>query len=113
MRLAGLSSRLRIRLAYRAVALQHQLAELVETASPGSHRSKQSLAFSVCTEGPHLELWAHYTTWQKGIRNYNMSILKTCHTSILGGVIEFLMAMENVMKWARMDFASDVVKQLV
>lgn len=79
----------------------------------GYHRSKQTLAFSICTEGPHLELWAHYTTLQEGMRNYNMSILRTCHTSILGGVTEFLMAMENVMKWASVDFVKDIVEQLV
>lgn len=42
-----------------------------------------------------------------------MRILKTCHAFILGGVADFLMAMENVMKWACMDFVNDIMEQLV
>ena len=93
--------------------LQHKLADLVETTSPGSFSNKAPLAFSICTEGPHMELWVHYTTLQDGIRMYNMSILRTCHASILEGVVEFVTAVDNVMSWAATGFLDDIADQLV
>ena len=93
--------------------LQHKLADLTERASPGSYQSKAPLAFSICTEGPHMELWAHYTTSQDGVRMYNMNILKTCHASLQEGVVEFLVMVESVMSWARTDFLDEIAEQLV
>ena len=91
--------------------LQHKLADLADRASAGVHRSKNPLAFSICTEGPHLELWVHYTTSQEG-RDYKMNLLKTCHASIPEGVAEFLVAVDNVMKWATLELLKDIAKQL-
>jgi hypothetical protein len=93
--------------------LQHKLADLTERASSGSYHSKAPLAFSICTEGPHMELWAHYTTSQDGVRMYNMTILKTCHASLQEGVVEFLMVVDSVMSWASTDFLDEIVAQLV
>ena len=92
--------------------LQHMLTDLTERASPGSHHSKAPLAFSICTEGPHMELWVHYTTLTKGVRIYNMNILKTCHASLEEGVVEFLVMVDLVMSWASTDFLNEIAEQL-
>ena len=93
--------------------LQHILTDLTELASPGSYHSKAPLAFSICTEGPHIELWVHYTTFMKDIRIYNMSILKTCHASLEEGVMEFLVMVDLVMSWASTDFLNEITEQLL
>ena len=93
--------------------LQDQLADLTERSSSESSHRKEPIAFSICTERPYMELWVHYTVSVEGVRMYNMSLLKICHASLPGGVTEFLMAVDNVMEWASVDFVSDIVKQLV
>ncbi|MCJ1381188.1 hypothetical protein MMC17_004297 [Xylographa soralifera] len=92
--------------------MQHQLAKLTELSAPESYEKKEPLAFSICTEGPHMELWAHYTTSQDGRRNYNMRILQTCHASLLPGVVDFLLVVDSVLSWACSEFLDDVTKQL-
>ena len=94
------------------VNMQLQLDELFESFAPGSYTKKAPLAFSICTEGPHIELWVHYTTSTNGKRNYNMSILKTCHALLLAGVVDFLVVVDRVLSWASSEFADDVAKQL-
>jgi hypothetical protein len=93
--------------------LQHMLTDLTERASPGSYHSKAPLAFSICTEGPHMELWVHYTTLTEGVRIYNMNILKTCHASLVEGVVEFFILVDIVMSWASTEFLNEIVEQLL
>ncbi|MCJ1395354.1 hypothetical protein MMC18_008238 [Xylographa bjoerkii] len=92
--------------------MQHQLDKLTELSAPESYENKEPLAFSICTEGPHMELWAHYTTSQDGLRNYNMRILQTCHASLLNGVVDFLLVVDRVLSWGCSDFLDNVTKQL-
>ena len=92
--------------------LQHQLADLTERVSPGSHQSKEPLAFSICTEGPIMELWVHYTTTVQGARIYNMNLLDICHASCPKLVRQFFMAVEGVMRWASSELLDDIAKQL-
>jgi hypothetical protein len=93
--------------------LQHMLTDLTKRASPGSYHSNAPLAFSICTEGPHMELWVHYTTLTEGVRMYNMNILKTCHASIEEGVVDFLTMVDLVMDWASTDFLNEIAEQLL
>ncbi|KAL8768857.1 MAG: hypothetical protein Q9209_005038 [Squamulea sp. 1 TL-2023] len=96
--------------------LQHTLTELTERTSPGSHQSKEPLAFSICTEGPMMQLWVHYTTLIDGERMYNMNILRICHAStqpfLQEGVKEFFRAVYGVMRWATSEFLDGLVEQL-
>ena len=78
------------------INIQYQLARLFEPFAPESSTKKEPLAFSICTEGSHIGLWVHYTTSQDGKCIYNMSLLKTCHALLLGGVIDFLMVIDKV-----------------
>lgn len=102
-----------------ALKILHDLADLADRAdraervSPGSHsRMVRPLVFSICTEGPYHELWAHYTTMENGVRMFNMGILKTCHGSLQGEVLDFLIAVDNVMSWGTGDFLADIVARL-
>lgn len=94
------------------VNMQHQLAELFGPFAPGPYTKKEPLAFSICTEGPHIELWVHYTTSENGKRKYNMNILKTCHALLLAGVVDFLVMVDRVLSWASSEFVDDVATQL-
>jgi hypothetical protein len=93
--------------------LQHKLAGLTESVSSGLYHSKAPLAFSICTEGPIVELWVHYTTSNDGVRQYNMNLLKICHAFSPEGVVEFLTLVDSVMTWASVDFVDDIAEQLV
>lgn len=96
------------------INLQLMLADLVDKVPSGSHPNNAcSLAFSICTEGPYLELWVHYTTSEDDVRLYNMSLLKTCHTFFQNEVLEFLMMVNSVMDWAIYDFLNDITEQLI
>lgn len=96
--------------------LQHKLAELSKRMSPGSHQDEEPLAFSICTEGPMMQLWVHYTTLMDGERMYNMNILRICHAStqpfLQEGVREFFIAVYGVMKWATSNFLDRLVEYL-
>ncbi|KAL9629293.1 MAG: hypothetical protein Q9204_005353, partial [Flavoplaca sp. TL-2023a] len=98
--------------------LQHMLSELVELncmAQPLPRRN-EPLAFSICSEGPILQLWVHYTTLVDKVRIHHMNILKICHASrrpsLREEVRNFLVAVDGVMAWACSDFLKEVVKQL-
>lgn len=43
------------------VNLQQQLTDLFEGVFSNPRGGKTPLAFSICTEGPHIEFWVHYT----------------------------------------------------
>lgn len=96
------------------INLQLMLAEFVDKVPFGSHSNNAcTLAFSICTEGPLLELWVHYTTLEDDIRFYNMSLLKTCHAFLQNEVLEFFMMVNSVMDWAINDFLNDITEQLI
>lgn len=92
--------------------LQYKLSDLTDRVSPGSHRHKIPLAFTICTEGPILELWVHYCTSVENARFWNMGIIHACHASIPRMVREFFVAVEGVMRWASSEFLDDITKQL-
>lgn len=92
--------------------MQHQIADLFDLIAPGSHDKIEPLAFSICTQGPYMELWAHYTTSVSGIRKYNMNLLQTCNALIPAGVVEFLVIVDRVLSWACSEFVDNVAKQL-
>lgn len=92
--------------------LQHQLADLTQRVAPGPHQTKDPLAFSICTEGPIMELWVHYTTVMEGVRRYNMCLVESCHASRRKTVREFFVALDGAMKWAGTELLNDVALQV-
>jgi hypothetical protein len=99
-----------------ALKILHDLAELevAKNADGGGDYAKPAnpLVFSVCTQGPIHELWAHYTTVENSIRKFNMVPVKTCHVTFRSSILEFLTAVDNVMSWGSGDFLDDIAKRL-
>ncbi|KAL8811904.1 MAG: hypothetical protein Q9200_001429 [Gallowayella weberi] len=79
--------------------------------SPGSS-APPPLFFSVCTEGPIHELWAHYTLIENGVRKYKMTLLNCCNAVKLKDAEEFLIAFYNVCSWGAGGFLDSVVERL-
>lgn len=94
------------------INLQQQLLDLFKGVFPRTRRVKRPLAFSICTEGPHIEFWVHYDSSDSNVRKHYMNILRTCYGSLPGSVEDFLMDVERLMMWARGDFLDGVAHQL-
>lgn len=99
-----------------ALEILPDLAELAACAEDGSStispENAKSVVFSICTEGPHDELWTHYTTIEHGVRVFDMSVLKTYHISPPDGVLDCLVAVDNVLAWGVGIFLEGVVDQV-
>ena len=100
------------------VKIQLMLDELVKRATKSSDialptsKKQPALVFSICTEGPHHELWAHYTVIEDGERQFNMVLLDTCHGVVLKQVERFFVQVYNVMIWTGGPFLKTVVERL-
>ena len=95
-----------------ALEILHRLDDLAQKAKPSSYSKGQHIVFSVCTQGPIHELWVHYTTEEDGDRMYNNKIWKTCNMAVDCEVLEFLEAVDNVMKWGSEGHLKKIVEQL-
>ena len=101
-----------------ALKIQLDLDSLTKQASAASDASDSApqgpplLFFSVCTEGPYHELWAHYTIEKDGVSSFNSSLQSTCHGTLLTGVKEFIVAFDNVCHWGTGEFMQSVVESL-
>lgn len=97
--------------------MQHSVAKFTQSTCHGSHQIKEPLAFSICTEGPLVQLWVHYTKMMDEVRTYHMNIIKVCHASsfeaLREGVQEFFVAVDGIMDWATSDLLSEIADQLV
>ena len=96
------------------LVVQHQLDDLTRRRSPRpeSHQSKEPLAFSICSEGPIMLLYVHYTTSVQGARFYNMHLLEVCHATRRNSVRDFFMVVAGVMRWASSELLDEVAQQL-
>ena len=92
--------------------IQRELAKLTERRSPGSHQPKEPLAFSICHEGPDINLWVHYITWVRDVPKYNMHLLAHFHTTLRHTVKSFFIALLGVMVWASTELLDDIAAQL-
>ena len=86
------------------VNLRQQLLDLFEGVFSNIRGRKTHLAFSICTEGPQIEFWAHYALTEDNVRSYYMNIFRTCYGSLQGGIEDFLMDVERLMDGLRMNF---------
>lgn len=96
--------------------IQLSLNKLVErtssNVSPIPSKDQPPLFFSICTEGPYHELWAHYTHIEDGVRKFNMKLLKICNAVLLEGMEDFIVAVDNVLRWGSGPFLESVVERL-
>jgi hypothetical protein len=96
-----------------ALKIQLCLDDLVEKrALPASPDEQPPLFFSICTEGPIHELWAHWTSIEDGVRKFNMKLLKVYHAAVLETVQGFFGAVDNVLHWGSNQLAKSVAERL-
>lgn len=94
------------------VNLRQQLTDLFEGVFPNLGGRKTHLAFSICTEGPQIEFWVHYALSEDNVRSHYMNIFKTCYGSLQGGLEDFLMDVERLMRWTKDEFLKEIADQL-
>lgn len=101
------------------VKIQMLLDELVKRATRGSNaalitpsKNQPPLVFAICSEGPHHELWAHYTVIDDGEHQFNMVLLNTCHGVMPKQVEKFFVQVHNVLNWTAGPFLDSVVDRL-
>jgi hypothetical protein len=106
--------------------IQLCLDELVKRATPTSSNefptssdslsappeTQPALFFSICTEGPIHELWVHWTDVEDGMRKFNMKLLNLCHGVLLEGVEDFIIMVDNMLRWGTGQFVESVVERL-
>lgn len=100
-----------------ALKIQRDLDAIAEVASPrsglGSSAGNSHLVFSICTQGPFHELWAHYDSFnQNGVQKFHMVMVASCCAQIQREVVQWLMAVDNVMTWGSENFLNSVVERL-
>ena len=94
------------------VNLRQQLTDLFEGVFPNLGGRKTHLAFSICTEGPQIEFWVHYALSEDNVRSHYMNVFRTCYGSLQGGLEDFLMDVECLMRWTKDEFLKEVADQL-
>lgn len=94
------------------VNLRQQLTDLFEGVFTNLRGRKTHLAFSICTEGPQIEFWVHYALPEDNVRSHYMNIFRTCYGSLQGGLEDFLMDVERLMRWTKDEFLKEVADQL-
>ena len=92
--------------------LQQQLAKLHSTVKVTSQQRNPTLAFSVCTQGPILELWVHHLEITDDITTYHMNIIASCHGSLADELERFLLKVDCLIKWYKQDYLEEIVDQL-
>ena len=95
-----------------SLKILHDLDDLARKADPRSYCKGQLIVFSICTEGPTHELWAHYITVEDGDRMWHMVIVKTCNMAVCSEIPGFLEAVDNVMHWGTGEHLEKTANQL-
>ena len=94
------------------VNLQQQLTDVSHKVFSRFKERKTPLAFSICTEGPQIELWVHYALSEDNVRSHYMNIFRTCHGSLQCGLEEFLVNVERLMEWTKSEMLDEIADQL-
>ncbi|KAL8899950.1 MAG: hypothetical protein Q9192_001316 [Flavoplaca navasiana] len=92
--------------------LQRQLTRLQDSVNPILGEKKPPLAFSVCTQGPILELWVHHLELEDNITRYHMNIIAACHGSLCDDLERFLLKIDCLIEWYKHDYLEEIADQL-
>jgi hypothetical protein len=100
--------------------IQLDLDDLVEharaRASPDAYSTsveiKPPLFFSVCTQGPIHELWAHWNTVEDEGRMFQSKLVDSCNALLYQQAEDFLVRLNNVGLWGTGRFMESVVGRL-
>ncbi len=90
------------------VNLRQQLTDLFAGVFTNNRGNKTQLAFSICTEGPQLEFWVHHALLEDEVRSHYMNVFRTCYGSLRGGLEDFLMDVERLMRWTKDEVLKEV-----
>ncbi|KAL8870585.1 MAG: hypothetical protein Q9174_003405 [Haloplaca sp. 1 TL-2023] len=99
-----------LRVQEQLMSLTKRTADLDSTAERAKERSP--LAFSVCTQGPILELWVHHLVTGGGTPGYHMNLIAVCHASLRDDLANFLLKMDQLFVWYKQDFLKDITDDL-
>ncbi|KAL8887696.1 MAG: hypothetical protein Q9215_004768 [Flavoplaca cf. flavocitrina] len=94
--------------------LQRQLETLYKDVVLDSkvEGDKSPLAFSLCTQGPIMELWVHHIVSEDDITEYHMNLIATCHGSISSELERFLVQMDCLIQWYKNEYLGTIADQL-
>lgn len=98
--------------------IQLDLNDLVDhaTETSGAHSTlsdaEPPLFFSVCTQGPIHELWAHWTVMEDETRVFQSKLVDSCNALLPSHGEEFLSKLHNVCAWGTGSFMESVVERL-
>ena len=101
-----------------ALKIQLDLDDLVEHAAktsgarPTSSNTEPPLFFTICTQGPIHELWAHWTVVEDYVRMFDSKLLDSCNALLLDRGEEFMVKLNNVGVWGTGPFMKSVVERL-
>lgn len=97
-----------------SLKILHDLDNLVRKSDPKRFSKVQPIVFSICTEGPIHQLWAHYTIGGRGDgdRTYYMAQVKTCDVGVCEDTVMFLQAVDNVLRWGSGKYKEAISEQL-
>ena len=101
-----------------ALKMQLDLDNLVQhgargsDALPATSNTEPPLFFSICTQGPIHELWAHWTVLEDGDRIFGSKLLDSCNALLLEQGETFLVGLNNIVLWGLGPFMKSVVERL-
>ncbi|KAF2006216.1 hypothetical protein P154DRAFT_255438 [Amniculicola lignicola CBS 123094] len=83
------------------------------TRSDAPHITSTPLFFTICTEGPIHELWAHWADVEDGVRTFGSKLLDSCNALLLEQGESFLIKLNNISLWGLGPFMESVVERLI
>ncbi|KAL8952682.1 MAG: hypothetical protein Q9222_001419 [Ikaeria aurantiellina] len=94
------------------VNIYQQLMDLHDTGAPEAKSTESPLAFSICTQGPFLELWVHYSALTDVGREHHMHLLAACHGCLSGGLEDFYLRLEQLLSWYKKTLLEKIADRL-
>ena len=70
------------------------------------------LFFSITTQGPIHELWAHWTVVKDEIRMFESKLIDSCNALLVNQAEQFMVKVNNVCVWGTGPFIDSVVRRL-
>ena len=81
-------------------------------ALPTTSNTDPPLFFTICTQGPIHELWAHWTVVEDGVRMFESKLLDSCNALLLKQGEDFVVRLNNMGLWGLGPFMKSVVQRL-
>ena len=85
-------------------------ADLDSTVEKATERSP--FAFSLCTQGPILELWVHHIVTDGATPGYHMNLIAACHASLYDDLANFLLKVDRLLVWYKQDYLKEIADHL-